>query len=42
MGQFKERENCTQMIKKRNLCELNTGLFEIIVGVVTTCHTQHT
>ena len=29
-----------KLVKKHN-CE-NTGLFEMIVGVLTTCHTQHT
>ena len=24
------------------LCKRNTGLFEMIVGVLTTCHTQYT
>ena len=30
------------VIRNVLLCSLNTGLFEMIVGVLTTCHTQYT
>ena len=34
--------NCVKLIFNVLPCTLNTGLFEMIVGVLTTCRTQYT
>jgi len=38
----KGRENKFQDFLKKNCDDLYTGLFEMIVRVLTTCHTQYT